>query len=200
MVAAWDVGALNLGSGHVCAHCSQELEVLEEALLLQVAYPAKPNGSMEYYIAEDEQGEFFYEPYFFHLSCWEEEVENSLYALRDDEPPVLDERGIVECDGCTSHILPWELSGVLTLGEFQRATRAPDGSAGISFVPFDTVKERPYCISCLTLINEEVLEMWENGITHRGACEEGVHARCWRYACCEEPGKTGCRLFNDVAD
>jgi len=194
MVAAFDVD-VSLDSGHVCALCSKEIDILEEVACLEVVYPSIQSGMLEYLVVPDEVGDYAFDPYFFCLNCWEEEMENLLCTARELEPPVEDARGIVECAGCTSDILPWETSGVIHLGDFRRPERDPDGDSKPTFVPYDMVP-KPFCVSCLAVTNGDILEMWEGGITHMGACEDGVHARCWRYECCEEPGKIGCRLFN----
>lgn len=194
MVAAFDIG-LNLDSGHLCGYCGEPILILEEAVLLEVVYIAKTYEGVQYYAIEDEHGNYAYEPYFFHHNCWDEEVENSLCEYIEDEPPVLDSRGIAECDGCTSDIFPWETSGVLHLGDFQRSDKNPDGTYRIKFIPYETQKSRPLCIACLALINEDILEMWEGGITHQNACPHGIQSRCWRHNGCEDPGQDGCRLF-----
>ncbi len=194
MVAAFDLRP-NLDSGHCCAHCGEPILLLDEAVLLEVAFVAKTD-CVEYFTVEDENGNYAYEPYFFHHRCWEEDVENVLCEYVEEETPVLDGRGVAECEGCTSDILPWETSGVLHLGEFQRSERDPDGEFRIKFVQYETQKSRPLCIACLALINEDILEMWEGGITHRGACPQGVQIRCWRNGACDDPGQEGCRLFS----
>ena len=195
MVAAFDVTP-QVDSGHLCGQCGQMITLMEEVVLLEVVYINKTD-QVEFYAAEDDHGNYAYEPYFFHHSCWEDDVENVLCEYMDQEElsPVLDGRGIAECDTCTSDILPWETSGVLQLGEFQLSDKNPDGTHRVKFVQYDSQRNRPICIACLNTINEEILEMWEGGVTHQGACEEGVQSRCWRTGGCDDPGKPGCRFL-----
>lgn len=194
MDASFDI-ITQVETKQICAYCSKSIDMLEETVLLQVVLPAKRDGKMEYYILEnDEGGDYAYAPYFFHIDCWVDEVERELHDLLKDDPPVmLCGNSIVTCDGCTSDILPWETSGLLTFGDFQRSQRTPEGVHHAVFVPYEAASTRPLCIACLALINSEVLELWEDGITHRGACEDGIKSRCWRYEVCEDP-QEGCRL------
>lgn len=196
MVAAHDV-AVDLDSGHVCALCDERINMLDEALCLEVVLPAKP-ADVEYYILEDNEGNYAYEPYFFHLTCWVEEVEGQLNDSIEDDAPVLDSSGIVECEGCTSDILAWETCGTVTVGEFKYLEQSQDGAYEPRFVPYPGIKSRPFCVACLSRINTEILEMWPEGVTHLGACEDGVACRCWRYGSCNDPGQPHCRLFDNV--
>lgn len=192
LVAAWDV-ALEPMSGQVCAECGEEFGLLEEVVLLQVAYPVE-KGS--WILAEGEGGEYLYEPHFFHTACWADDVDAPMEEVLGDAEPVLDRRGIVECGVCTSDILSWELSGLLTIGEFQRSERA---ERSITFVPYQEQMEIGICASCLYSINEEVLELWEDGFTYGGCCPLGLELRCWRDGrVCNSPGGPECRLYNEL--
>lgn len=195
MVAAPIV--MNLETGYDCAYCGKGIRILEEVMCIEVTLPAKVQD-VEYYVLEDEEGEYAYDPYFFHLNCWEEGLENDLNDRIEDREPIMCEGGIVECDGCTSDILPWEATGKLSVGEFRKPERSQDNDFAPRFIEYENVKPRAFCVSCLHTINSEILEMWEQDITHRGACEEGVHCRCWRYESCDDPGQPGCRLFDEV--
>jgi len=195
MAATYDV-AVDLDSGHVCACCEEPISMLEEVLCLEVVLPVKLDV-VKYYILEDDTGGYAYEPYFFHVDCWVGEVEEALCTVIEDTSPALDSRGIIECEGCTSDIFAWETCGIVSIGEFTRIPQSQDGTYPPRFVPYE-IKSRPFCVSCLHTINEQILEMWEGGITHRGACEEGISCRCWRYESCNEPGKAHCRMFDEV--
>lgn len=197
MVAAPDV-AVDLDSGHVCALCNEQIDMMDEVLCLEVVLPSSQNLVAQYFILENDQGEYAYEPYFFHAHCWKDDVEEQLNEAVDDQEPIMDPNGVVECDGCTSDILEWETCGILTPGDFRYLEQSQDDEYSPRFVPYPNTRSTALCISCLARINEEMLEMWENGITHAGACDEGVHLRCWRYQSCDSPGKYGCRLFDGL--
>ena len=193
LVAVWDVTQLGM-SGQVCADCGEEIGILEEALCLQVAYPVTKDQWIE---AEGNEGEYLYTPHFFHVACWADEIDHPLEELltQEEMEPVLHGDGVVECECCTSDILSWELSGLLELGEFQQSER---GEREIVFVPYEGSRKIAICISCLHTINEDLLELWEEGVTYGGCCSLGLELRCWRTGVCNDPGGPECRLYNEL--
>lgn len=178
---------------HVCAYCEANLDLLEEVLLLQVVYPNRVNGHDEFYDLENDAGTSYeYTPYYFHMECWEE-IGADLDTHNEEVAALAHEYGIHECDSCTSDILAWELTGLLTEGEFRTSQRAPNGEPTTYF--HSNTKPRCYCAACLLHVNNEILEMWEN-FSHNGECQDGTLLRCWRSGmCCN-----GCVISNQAAE
>ncbi len=176
---------LSLESGQICAGCEADIELTEEAILLQVIYPFVGASGLEACAIESVTGEHLYSPYFFHIDCWEEYQEelNELLTAR----PLTEEGSHMECSLCESTIRQWEVTGSLSFGELHYSRREPDSVPTICFDDCG-VPQKLVCLSCLSRLNDEVLECWKN-LSHCGECAEGTHQRCWRYGGCAE----GCK-------
>jgi hypothetical protein len=184
----WAIQRLIDESEHACAYCEEDIHSVEELRLVQVVYSNKTPTGLEFYAIENDEGEYQYQPWFFHFTCWED-VQERLVEIIEDQEPVFDplEQKAVECDGCTADIRPWETTGLISFGEIHRSQLMPNGE---NTFHFDTCNSKPHvlCISCLWHINNEVLEMWEE-LSHNGECAEGIASRCWRDGGC----RSGCR-------
>ena len=170
-------------TGHICTDCGESLDYTDEVWLLQVMKPQQLGGQVFFHQVIDEndpQGDFLFEPYFFCFKCWE----NTYEAMRtdmEDEPPVPDADGVIECVCCGSGIRAWEYSGVFTLGEFHVSKRAPNGVPGPQF---ETISAPDVlCLYCLTLINDDHIVLWDD-LSHGGECSDCIQGRCWRWATC----------------
>ncbi|GAF95522.1 unnamed protein product [marine sediment metagenome] len=170
---------------HGCASCEDQLFLTDELVLVQVVYTNALPDRIECYDIDNGEGGFTYEPYFVHLDCWENFMEE-LDELTEHTPPTPDLLSIYDCSQCKSGIRAWETSCLVTPGELRRSPRAPEGVQGIHF---DNCLGEPQliCISCITRMNDEVFEMWED-FSHNGECSEGSHIRCWRGNACHDNG------------
>ncbi len=167
-------------AGHRCALCSKRIMLTDSVAQLEVVYPAVgPNGILAGYAIEGDDGGYEYDPYHFHLECWDE-LHQQFFEEDNDAPPVYDPArlGIVECLFCSSDIRAWETSGMVSYGEIRRSQRSPNDQPTTYFELLDP--ERCFiCLPCLWTVNKERLDMWTK-VTHVGECEEGMHMRCWR--------------------
>ncbi len=184
----WDLDSLINASDHICGYCGKDIHTVEEIKLLQVVYATGHQHAVNFLAVSDERGEFQYTPYFFHFMCWEE-ITESLEEFLDEREPVFDAagQGTCECTGCTADIRSWETMGLVSFGELRRSNLMPNGESTFYFDECNT-KPHTLCISCLKLINDEILEMWK-GLNHNGECAQGTQARCWRDGRC----RFGCR-------
>lgn len=166
-----------------CAHCGERLHYTEEILYLNVGTGVSGDGN-QFFIAEyyDLEGDYYYEPQFMHLECWESVLEE-LHEMVEEAPPVEAEGEILKCRGCDGSICELEYFMFAYVGELQVSSRKPNGDVSQIFWN----NSSPYCIclSCLLLIQEHVLDMWED-VNQFGECEDCTHARCWRL------GENGC--------
>lgn len=167
---------------HNCAYCDERIYVCDEVILVQIVYPNFVVDHIELYDIDNGCGGFEYEPWFFHLDCWESVMEE-LDELTEDAPPMLDPLSIFDCSHCKSGIRPWESSCLVTPGEFHRSPRAPNG---VQDIHFEACLGEPQllCTACIAMINDELFEMWED-FSHNGECTQGAYRRCWRGNCCE---------------
>jgi hypothetical protein len=175
----------------VCAQCDENLIYMEDVFAIHVMRAVIVNGVPTLQPLLDDEGEFMYEPYFLHFKCWEEIV-IELKEERENSPPIPDEYGILRCDCCGSDIREHEPSLVATLGELIVSKRAPTSGRTMMF----HVSGAPdvYCLWCLSTINEEHLEFWEDGVAIDGECTECQHVRCWRGFDC------GCTCHEEEED
>lgn len=180
-------------TGHGCSMCGKPLELGEEIAILTVGFPTAgqigvtPSGPVEGFIdieplesMEEGEDKYLYEPHLFHRECWKE-IESDWEADIADKKPVFDNRQLIECDLCTSCILVGETTGVVRIGRLAISNRRPHGSHSLTLS--ETAEAEHVCVACLAGINEDHLEMWDEGISHDNACEQGVKERCWRRGC-----------------
>jgi hypothetical protein len=171
-------------SGETCGQCDEPISFGETLVMVQVVRPEIYGSQPTLMPLLDDEGDFLYEHYFLHFGCWES-IQEDLSEELEDTPPVEDEFGITRCEVCGSAIREWETCAAITHGEFHRSRRAPDGTHGVNLVPNGAPDV--LCIHCLSLINEEQLEMWEDGVSQDGECRECQHSRCWRDFDCACP-------------
>lgn len=172
-------------SGHACRRCNEKIMLTEEVYLLWVM-AAHMNGEFQVLPVESDEGDFLYPPQFFCFNCWEENCDD-LINVEDKIQSVHNERGIFECVVCESDILIEEYFGQLLLGEIRCSQKMPNGEATNYFHWLENGREPLcICISCLKLLNDEVIEMWEEGVDQEGECDLGTHMRCWRFGCDEQ--------------
>jgi hypothetical protein len=166
---------------HVCADsdCGEKLLVTEVVVLLQVVIP-KTNEHNQLYYEQflNAQQEFAYEPYFFHDGCWANTANVLSELLIDmDCCPEEDQYCFGHCGACGGGLRVHEPMGLIEMGEFNRATRVPDGH-GSTFIPYEQPAER-YCLSCLRAINDEIIELWDS-ISFAGECAHCTFDHNWR--------------------
>ena len=167
----------------LCAQCEERLAYTEEVFLLQIVRPEVAEGTIRLVPVLAEDGDFLYEPYFLHFSCWED-VLGELKDESKDCPPVPDDMSVLECSCCKSGIREWEYCAALNLGEFHISARSPSGEGcGPDFVEMSTPDV--LCLYCVSIINENWLEFWATGIAQDQECDDCLHARCWRTFSCE---------------
>lgn len=179
-------------SGHECSRCQEKILFAEEVYVLWVV-SACMNGEFQLRYAESEDGDFLYPPQFFCFSCWEECLEEFL-ALNEDVRPIYDEKGVLDCAFCDSSILLDEYFGQTNLGEIRCSEKTPNGEVAYHFHSLENSEPPTICISCLKLLNDEVVAMWEEGVDQEGECDEGTHLRCWRITCTENCEEGDCAL------
>ena len=167
-------------SGHECSRCREKIMLVEEVYLLWVV-AARMNGSFQILPVESDEGDFLYPPQYFCFSCWEDNCED-LSNLENEIHQINDERGVCECIVCNSDILLNESFGQPILGEIRCSPRMPNDETTYYFHRLQK-SELCICISCLKLLNDSVIEMWEEGVDQEGECEQGTHWRCWRSGC-----------------
>jgi hypothetical protein len=184
----WELQQLIFESGHICSDCGEDLEILDEVFLLQVVRLGwDENNTFNHFIVMDEKGDYKYEPHFFHHTCWEG-LRDSLCEIVDDLDPHTDtqpELVVAACQVCCSEIRGWEVAGLITQGELRRSQRSPNGEPTIYFSPGNN--DRPLiCIGCLAVLNESVIEVWEEQVRNGSECSDGRMDRCWRYSTCQQ--------------
>lgn len=171
-------------SGQNCADCGNDLHVTDDVYLIQVVYGGyDEQGNFNHFILQH-NGDYQFEPQFFHTSCWEELWED-FASLLEDQPPLIEpspQLQIAECIGCASSIRANETSGLLSLGALHRSSRSPDGSSTACFAPRQETPDM-ICLACLYHFNKELFEMWDE-LLNSGVCEEGLNERCWRNGTC----------------
>lgn len=170
-------------TGECCAQCDEPLSFGETIVMLQVVRPEFQGDHFVLMPLLDEDGDFLYEHFFLHFSCWEEIADDYKKEI-EDTPPVHDAMSIVQCEYCNSGVREWETCGAATHGEFHRSKRAPSGGGhGQELVPNGAPDV--ICIHCLEQINENSLTFWSEGVGQDGECDECQHVRCWRGFDCE---------------
>lgn len=171
-----------------CSSCAEDFKEGDEVILVkivrgqQVPEPAAPYGTrVEAYDEIDDEGDFRYEPYFMHYSCWELLAEEYSEKI-EDLPPIWedDTNQLVFCQFCRNSIRAWEVFGLLMFGVVKASLRSPNGKAGsISFKLVEDADQEEICLSCLRGICEESLELWDD-LSQMGECKDCSHIRCWR--------------------
>ena len=149
-----------LDSGHVCAYCADELELLDEIYLLEIAHVAADQGALHFFTVQGANGDYQFMPHMFHLQCWEELVED-LKDLIEDEPPLpIAEVPIHQCAWCKSPMPNWATVALLHFGELRRSDRTPNGEREHFFCQVGE-SDKVICTHCIERVNEDLLEMWE---------------------------------------
>lgn len=169
-----------LAAEHICAACGEDLHVLEELVLVQIATPHRTGNSINFWAIENEGG-FAYKPEYIHVGCWEE-IDLNLARNIEDKDKVEDSRELLKCVTCESSIFEQETLGLVTVGEFRIARKMPNGKPALYF-DHGASKPLPHCIYCVRTINHCSLELWDE-VSHTGECMDGTRRRCWRYQAC----------------
>ena len=171
-------------SGKECTRCQEKIMLVEEVYLLWVV-SAHMNGEIQILPVESDDEDFMFEPQFFCFSCWEANLEDLIQVdVEDlDVHTVHDDRSVYECVVCDSGIRLDESFGQAVLGEIRYSKKEPNGEQTLYYHVIG-MGLLPICISCLKLMNEEVIGMWDV-VDQEGECNEGTHMRCWRTGCHE---------------
>lgn len=176
-------------SGEFCASCGDMLALNEEIFLAEIVYATYTNGHINCFNVLDDDGDLEYEPLYFQWGCMEQLVDE-LKDFIENRPPIPDEaHSILKCNHCHSGIRSMEKFCRIRCGELRPSARQPDNNR-IAVEFYDISTEEAICLSCLYHVNTECLELWGGGVTQNGACEEGIHARCWRWGSCPCPHRT----------
>ena len=171
-------GDITMRTEQVCPQCGENLVFTEDVIQLLVVQHHADHSAHP--VQDDEDGDFLYEPYFLHFSCWEE-IQDSLLEEVEDVPPVEDVHGPFRCKFCGSGIRTWEHCGSLTCGEFHISKRNPHGQRGEDFI--EAAPPDVFCLYCLFVINEGIMEFYDceaGGVSQFGECGDCLQARCWR--------------------
>lgn len=168
---------------NVCASCGDDETIGygEEVVLLQIVQPQVVRGGRYFRPVMGEMGDFAFDPYFFHFTCWENFYEDITEAS-EDSPPRIDAASPFHCHACHSGIREGERAGSFTLGEFYISQRTPNGERSARFHP--NGEPELLCLYCLLLGNENSLEMWEE-LSEKGECIDCTQACCWRLPACD---------------
>lgn len=175
-------------AGHQCAECHEELLVTDELVLLQIVIPQlNEMQQLVYPPFETAEGNYAYEPYFFHSMCWDT-IEERLHALLEEEncETIHDQYSFRVCNSCKSGLRLLEPVALVSAGEFQASKRSPNGERTVCFIPYEPT--RFYCLSCIRAVNDEFLEMWDH-ISYQGECVQCTYQRIWRdgMVCTHDP-------------
>lgn len=175
------VGAdITMHTTQVCPECGETIVFTEDIVQLLVVQPQLLPKQLVFHQSLDDEGDFLYEPYYLHFSCWES-VEEQLLEEVEDTPPIEDALSVFQCKVCGSGIRDWEHCGSLTCGEFHVSARNPHGVRGEDFI--EAAEADVICLYCLLVINIGIIEFWSDetgGVSQFGECGDCLHARCWR--------------------
>lgn len=170
-------------SGVSCAFSGETIEYTDGVVIVLVVRPYIQQGRLTFYdLMTEEKDDYYYEPVVFVSASWDE-IDEQFRQYIEERTPAPSTRPIVHCAYCNSGIEQGEVTGVATFGEIHRSQRNPDlYSYGNHFINLD---RRPtiICISCLKDLNNDVHELWEDGVAHGEECADGTYARCWRSGC-----------------
>ena len=181
-----EAALLAYDSGHLCGRCNDPIMLVDEVYSLQVVIAnIGENGGIEFSLALNEAGDdCLYEPIFFEIDCMEASAED-LVDIIEDEEPLADPYGILQCSLCKSDIRQGEILGLAEWGEIRASTKTPNGEASYTFWTEDK-NPKVLCIGCLKRMDDDVHELWDEGVDQQGECEVGTYSRCWRFGCNQE--------------
>ena len=182
-------------TGQICSDCGIHVDYGDETWLLQIMLVHQHAGIPVLTDAVDEEsneGDFLFEPHFFCPTCWNVMYEQHRRDIADDLP-VPDQRGSFECAACGSDIRVGEIVGAASFGEFQVSNRAPSGVRGPKFI--SKKNSDILCLHCVSLLNSERIEMWSEGISMYGECQDCLQQRCWRVL--EDGIQCGCSCHEE---
>ncbi len=187
-----------------CGHCARNCHLGDEVVLVRIVEPAiEGDGTLDLLDYEDtddsEEGEYLFQPYVFHRECWAEiyaDFETSAQNDHDGEypmPRITDPAGLLDCEHCKSEMRAGETILVMGSGKLSLALRKPDGADTPAFHENES-KRGFLCLVCTRVLNEAVIEMWdEDTLTQGDECAQGRVRRCWKTESC----KDGCPLRRD---
>jgi hypothetical protein len=166
-------------AGRNCSDCSEDLMLTDDVVLVQVVIPKVENGQVVFPVFENPDGSYAYEPYVFHDHCWGENVDLMRASLEEAGwLPKPDQYAFCRCAYCDSGIRVGEPMGFISYGQLTTSKRVPNGEVSVTFEEGKGQAER-VCLSCLRVINDEVIEMWER-LSYGGECAECTYERIWR--------------------
>lgn len=178
-------------TGEECARCGDHIGFTDEVFLMTVVSATVDISGLVYMPLASEDGDFLYEPRLFDLYCWEDVHEN-LQRAKEDVPPLLEPRSIIDCSVCESGIMQGESLALIAFGEIHCSNRCPNRKTTNTFASYD--KEPLHiCLSCLRYLHDNECSMWEGEVQQDDECVDGTYSRCWRYGC---PGQRyGCMKY-----
>jgi hypothetical protein len=167
-------------TGEECKQCGKELAFTEEIFFVEMVQPHGTAKAMECVAvrADEEDGDYAYEPRVFHADCWTRMVE-TVHELVEEMPPVEDHESPFACHMCQSGIRSWEEVCAVCFGELHLSKRAPRGQYGPALVP--TGRLDLLCLHCLYLLGENWLFLWD---ALEKECSHCLHRRCHRARSC----------------
>lgn len=172
-----------LDTGITCMYDGDAIEYMDLVIVVTMVKPYIQNGTLMFYdMMTEDKDDYLYEPVFFHGKNWDE-VEEQLEEHLMEVVPVEVSGAILNCTFCKSGILPGETTGVGLAGEVHRSQRNPDLKAyGNHFERLD-VLPTVLCVACMASLNDEIQELWPDGVCHDDECPKGTAIRCWRQGC-----------------
>lgn len=172
-----------LDSGLTCSYDGEAIEYTDLVMVVMMIKPHVVNNQIVYYdLRMEEDGDYLYEPVFFHGKNWDE-IEEGLRNYLHGRLTLAVPNAILNCTYCGSGVLEGETTGVVLTGEIHRSQRNPDLEAYSNHFEPLNVAPVVICISCMRDLNTDVQELWEDGVCHDEECKEGTIARCWRSGC-----------------
>ena len=165
---------------HICASgdCGETLLLTEDVVLVQIVIPMMVEGALKVEPFLRDPGQYAYAPSFLHESCWQECSEGLHESLREFDAQIVEDGfSVIYCEACGSGIRPQEPTCQLSLGLLEASKRCPNGRNTVVFYATET---QYLCLSCARTVNEEVLELWPDGISYAGECARCTYDRNWR--------------------
>lgn len=172
-----------LDSGIACSYDGDVIEYTDGVIVMLVIKPRVVDGQLRFFdLMTEDEDDYLYEPSFFHAKNWEE-IDEQFRVYVGDRPELHVQGEVLNCTYCKSGILQGETTGVATFGEIHRSQHNPDLKTYGNH--FENLDRNPtiICVACLMDLNNDVQEIWPDGVCHDEECPEGTYARCWRDGC-----------------
>ncbi len=140
----------------LCEGCGTFIEVLDEALLLELHETTDKH--MVTSPCVDTHGQYTLPPVFLHLECWEE-LENAMAKRAEDTPKRPAKHLAYFCNICEGEIDKDSPFSVISYGSIVVSKRTPNGKAEHEFKPGQS--SRIACADCLMSVVDEYLPGWD---------------------------------------